>query len=53
MTLFSLYLLGGSTIRTFVLAMLIGIVSGTYSSIFTAAPVLVIWEDKIKKKKGV
>jgi preprotein translocase subunit SecF len=50
MTLFSLYLLGGSSIKTFVLAMLIGIVSGTYSSIFTAAPVLVIWEEKIKKK---
>lgn len=50
MTLFSLYLLGGASIKTFVLAMLIGIISGTYSSIFTAAPILVIWEEKIKKK---
>lgn len=50
-TLFSLYLLGGSSIKTFVLTMLIGIVSGTYSSIFTAAPVLVIWENKVKAKK--
>ncbi len=53
MTLFSLYLLGGSSIKTFVLAMLIGIVSGTYSSIFTAAPILVIWEGKINKRKSV
>ena len=53
MTLFSLYLLGGSSIKTFVLAMLIGIVSGTYSSIFTAAPVLVIWEEKMHKKSRV
>lgn len=51
MTLFSLYLLGGASIKTFVLVMLIGIVSGTYSSIFTAAPVLVIWEEKTKRKK--
>lgn len=50
-TLFSLYLLGGSSIKTFVLCMLIGIVSGTYSSIFTAAPVLVIWENKARSKK--
>lgn len=53
MTLFSLYVLGGSTIKTFVLAMLIGVVSGTYSSIFTAAPILVIWEEKINQKKKV
>jgi preprotein translocase subunit SecF len=53
MTLFSLYLLGGASIKTFVLAMLIGIVSGTYSSIFTAAPILVIWEEKIKKRSRV
>jgi len=50
-TLLALYLLGGSSIKTFVLAMLIGIVSGTYSSIFTASPILVIWEDFVGKRK--
>lgn len=50
-TLFSLYMLGGSSIKAFVLTMLIGIISGTYSSIFTAAPVLVIWEEYIEKKR--
>jgi preprotein translocase subunit SecF len=51
-TLLSLYLLGGESIKVFVLAMLIGIISGTYSSIFNAAPILVIWENYIIKKRN-
>jgi preprotein translocase subunit SecF len=43
-TLTALLLFGGVTIRTFVLALLIGITSGTYSSIFNASPLLVVWE---------
>jgi preprotein translocase subunit SecF len=50
-TLLSLYILGGQTIKHFVLALLIGILSGTYSSIFTASPILVIWEDYISRNK--
>jgi len=34
---------GGDSLRGFALALLIGIVSGTYSSIFNAAPLLVVW----------
>ena len=49
-TLLSLYVLGGESIRTFVLAMLVGIASGTYSSIFTASPILVIWENFAQKR---
>ncbi len=45
LTLLALYLLGGETIRTFVLALLIGIVSGTYSSIFNASQIVVVWEN--------
>lgn len=45
-TLLSLYVLGGESIKYFVLALLIGIISGTYSSIFTASPILVMWESK-------
>lgn len=41
LTLLALYLFGGTTIRTFILALLIGIASGTYSSIFNASPLLV------------
>ncbi|HZZ98751.1 MAG TPA: protein translocase subunit SecF [Candidatus Saccharimonadia bacterium] len=49
--LLALYLLGGDTIRYFVLALLIGTVTGTYSSVFVAAPILVIWDEVVKKKK--
>lgn len=45
-TLTALYLLGGTTTRDFVLAMLIGIISGTYSSIFNASALLVWWREK-------
>jgi preprotein translocase subunit SecF len=44
-TLTSLVLFGGSTIRHFVVTMMVGILSGTYSSIFNAAPLLVVWEN--------
>lgn len=50
-TLTALYLLGGSTTREFVLAMLIGIISGTYSSIFNASCILVWWREMQVKKK--
>ncbi|HLQ28841.1 MAG TPA: protein translocase subunit SecF [Ktedonobacteraceae bacterium] len=43
-TLTALTLFGGVTIRIFTLALLIGIFSGTYSSIFNASMLLVIWE---------
>jgi preprotein translocase subunit SecF len=49
-TLFSLLVLGGDSIRYFVLALLIGILSGTYSSIFTATPILVYWENFSAKR---
>lgn len=51
-TLLSLYILGGETIKYFVLALLIGIISGTYSSIFTASPILVIWEKYILDRRS-
>jgi len=49
--LLSLYLLGGPTIKWFIFALLIGTISGTYSSTFTAAPLLVLWEQ-IKARKS-
>ncbi|MBI3973097.1 MAG: protein translocase subunit SecF [Chloroflexi bacterium] len=44
-TLVALLLLGGATIRNFVLVLLVGIASGTYSSIFNASCLLVVWEN--------
>jgi SecD/SecF fusion protein len=45
-----LFLFGGGTISTFALTLLIGIVAGTYSSIFVASPILVDWKGR--KRKG-
>ncbi|MFN8533091.1 MAG: protein translocase subunit SecF [Dehalococcoidia bacterium] len=45
LTLLALYLFGGTPTRTFVLALLLGIISGTYSSVFNAAQLLVTWEE--------
>lgn len=50
-TLTCLYLLGGVTTRDFVLAMLIGIISGTYSSIFNASCLLVWWREFKAKQR--
>ncbi len=49
LTLMALLLFGGAAINDFVLALLIGIISGTYSSIFVASPLLVdwhLWDDR-------
>ena len=43
--LFALLLFGGDSIRWFVVALIVGIASGTYSSIFIASPVLVVWHN--------
>lgn len=48
-TLLALILFGGESIRWFVVALFVGIFSGTYSSIFNAAPLLVLWEKNSKK----
>lgn len=45
LVLLALYLFGGESIKNFVLALLIGITSGTYSSIFVASALLVVWHD--------
>lgn len=49
--LLSLVLLGGESVRWFAVALLIGTISGTYSSPFVAVPILVIWEELEKKLK--
>jgi preprotein translocase subunit SecF len=50
-TLSALYFLGGVTTRDFVLAMLIGIISGTYSSIFNASCLLAWWREIKSQRK--
>ena len=45
LAIFALLLLGGGTIQDFLITMLIGLIAGTYSSIFIAAQLLVAWEE--------
>ncbi len=52
LTLLALLLFGGSAINGFILALLIGIISGTYSSIFVASPLLVDWHLWEDRKRG-
>lgn len=47
--LLAMLLFGGETIRYFVLALTIGIAVGTYSSIFIASPLLLIWQKVLKR----
>ncbi len=50
LVLFTLFLFGGESTRWFVVALLVGVISGTYSSIFNAAPLLVLWQELRGKK---
>ncbi len=50
--LLSMYLLGGDSTKWFILALLVGAVSGTYSSTFTAAPLLLVWDRFFSKRLG-
>jgi preprotein translocase subunit SecF len=49
--LVALILLGGTTMRFFAVALLIGTISGTYSSPFVAVPILITWDELQKKFK--
>lgn len=49
--LLALFLIGGETTKYFSLTLLIGTVTGTYSSTFTAAPLLIVWDKYFGKKK--
>ena len=51
LVLFTLLIFGGESIRWFVVAMLVGIASGTYSSIFNASQLLVVWQEWVERKK--
>jgi len=48
--LVSLFFLGGDIIHDFAFALLVGVVVGTYSSIYVASPIVLTWEERAKKK---
>lgn len=51
LTVLALYIFGGDVLHTFSFALVVGIIIGTYSSIFIASPILVFWQDFIEKRK--
>jgi preprotein translocase subunit SecF len=53
LVLLPILLFGGNTLRWFTVALMIGVISGTYSSIFTASPLLALWQERsIKGNKN-
>jgi preprotein translocase subunit SecF len=53
LTVVSLYLFGGEVLHGFSFALVVGIIIGTYSSIFIASPIVVFWQDFIERRKRV
>src|SRR5258708_22833195 len=51
LTALSLYLFGGQVLNGFSFALVVGIIVGTYSSIFVASPILVFWQDFLESRK--
>lgn len=48
-TLIAMYLFGGDTLKPFILVLIVGLISGTYSSIAIATQILVYWDERNKK----
>ena len=45
-TLLAMYIFGGDTLKPFILVLIVGVISGTYSSIAIATQILVIWDER-------
>lgn len=50
--LLALFFYGGDTLKNFAFALLVGVTSGAYSSIFIASPLLVLWQDRTNRKRA-
>ena len=50
LVLAALYFLGGNVIKPFAFALLVGFISGVYSTIFIASPVILLWENKVTRR---
>ncbi len=51
LTVVALFLFGGDVLHGFSFALVVGIIIGTYSSIFIASPILIFWQDYVEKRK--
>ena len=47
-----LYLIGGKVIHDFAFALIVGVLIGTYSSIFVASPIVLEWQNKVESRKN-
>lgn len=50
MVVIALFILGGEIIHDFAFAMLVGVITGTYSTVYVANPILIAWQEKNKKR---
>jgi preprotein translocase subunit SecF len=48
----ALFALGGEVLNTFALTLIIGIIIGTYSSIYVASPIVVIWKNFLERRRA-
>lgn len=53
LTVLSVFLFGGEVLHGFSFALVVGIIIGTYSSIFVASPIVVFWQDYLERRKKV
>ncbi len=51
LTVLSLFLFGGEVLHGFSFALVVGIIIGTYSSIFVASPIVIFWQDFLERRK--
>jgi preprotein translocase subunit SecF len=51
LTVLALFLFGGPVLHSFSFALVVGIIVGTYSSIFIASPILIFWQDFVENRK--
>ena len=49
MVVVTLFMLGGGIIHDFAFALIIGVMVGTYSSIYVASPILLAWQNRARK----
>lgn len=52
LTALSLWIFGGPVLNGFSFALVVGIIVGTYSSVFIASPILIFWREFVEKRKG-
>ena len=51
LTVLVLYMFGGEVLRDFAFALLVGVITGTYSSVFVAVPIVVDWEHWLTRRE--